>query len=82
MLFLPGLDILLVCCNIGSMIDESIDNERQKSEDIARLINDYQNAAEKAIMNKVTDSIDKTEVVKLPDDFKPPTILSGEKNKK
>ena len=33
-------------------------------------------------MDKVADSIDKNEVVKLPDNFKPPTILSGEEIKK
>ena len=52
-------------------IDKSIDAEKQKSEDIARLINNYEHAAEKIIMDEVTDSIDKNEVVKLPDNFKP-----------
>ena len=33
-------------------------------------------------MDDVTDSINKNEAVKLPDDFKPLTILSGEKIKK
>ena len=36
----------------------------------------------KKIMDEVTDSIDKNEVVKLPDNFKPPTILSGDEIKK
>ena len=59
--------------------------KKQKS-DHTRLITDYEYAAKKAIMDEVTNSIDKNEVVKLPDNFKPPTILSGEeitkKNKK
>ena len=52
--------------------------KKQKSEDHTRLITDYEYAAKKAIMDKVTNSIDKNEVVKLPGNFKPPTILSGE----
>ena len=52
--------------------------KKQKSEDRTRLITDYEYAAKKAIMDEVTNSIDKNEVVKLPGNFKPPTILSGE----
>ena len=62
--------------------NEYIDAERQKSEGLARLINNYERAVEKAIMDEVTDSIDKNEVFKLLDDFKPPTILPGEEIKK
>ena len=52
--------------------------KKQKSEDHTRLITDYEYAAKKAIMDEVTNSIDKNEVVKLPGNFKPPAILSGE----
>ena len=71
-----------ITCLLQNRVNESIDAERQKSEDLARLINDYENAIGKTIMDDVTDSINKNEAVKLPDDFKPLTILSGEKIKK
>ena len=63
---------------LQNRVDGSINTERQKSEDLARLINNYEQAVEKTIMDEVTNSIDKNEVVKLPGNFKPPTILSGE----
>ena len=71
-----------IACLLQNRFDESIDAERQKSDDLARLINNYERAVEKAIMDEVTDSIDKNEVFKLLDDFKPPTILPGEEIKK
>ena len=45
-----------IACLLQNRFDESIDAERQKS---ARLINNYERAVEKAIMDEVTDSIDK-----------------------
>ena len=52
---------------LQNRVDGSINTERQKSEDLARLINNYEQAVEKTIMDEVTNSIDKNEVVKLPD---------------
>ena len=52
---------------LQNRVDGSINIERQKSEDLARLINNYEQAVEKTIMDEVTNSIDKNEVVKLPD---------------
>ena len=71
-----------IACLLQNRVDRSIDAEKPKSEDLAGLINGYECAVEKTIMDKVADSIDKNEVVKLPDNFKPPTILSGEEIKK
>ena len=48
-----------IACLLQNRFDESIDAERQKSDDLARLINNYERAVEKAIMDEVTDSIDK-----------------------
>ena len=52
---------------LQNRVHGSINTERQKSEDLARLINNYEQAVEKTIMDEVTNSIDKNEVVKLPD---------------
>ena len=64
-----------IACLLQNRVDESIDKKRQKSGNLFRLINDYEHVAEKTIMDEVTDSIDKNEVVKLPDNFKPLTIF-------
>ena len=52
-----------IACLLQNRVDESIDTEKLKSEDLARLINNY-------------------ELVKLPDDFKSPTILPVKEIKK
>ena len=36
-----------IACFLQNRVDESIDAKRQKSEELARLINDYEEAAEK-----------------------------------
>ena len=66
-----------IACLLQNTVDESIDTEKQKSEDLARLINNYEHA-----VGKTTDLVDKSELVKLPDDFKPPTILPVKEIKK
>ena len=71
-----------IACLLQNRVDKSTNAERQKSEDLARLIKDYEHAAEKIIMDEVTDSNDKNEVVKLLDNCKPPTIFSEEEIKK
>ena len=48
---------------LQNRVDGSINTERQKSEDLARLINNYEQAVEKTIMDEVTNSIDKNEVL-------------------
>ena len=58
-------------------MNRQVDTEKQKSEDLARLINNCGHA-----VGKTTDLVDKSELVKLPDDFKPPTILPVKEIKK
>ena len=55
--------------------------KKQKS-DHTRLITDYEYAAKKAIMDEVTNSIDKNEVVKLPDNLSLQQFCQGKKLQK
>ena len=71
-----------IACLLQNRVDKSTNAERQKSEDLARLIKDYEHAAEKIIMDEVTDSIDKNEVVKLLDNCKPQQSFQRKKLKK
>ena len=61
---------------LQNRINESIDAETQKSKDLDWLINNYEQAS------KQKNRRGKNEVVKLPDNFNPRTILSGKDIKK